>query len=52
MNKAVSIKNVIKLVIKYNNFMKKYYVYILSNAKNGVLYIGVTNDLIRLKFSR
>ena len=26
---------------------KQYYVYILSNQKNTVLYIGVTNDLIR-----
>lgn len=24
-----------------------YYVYILASKKNGVLYIGVTNDLIR-----
>ena len=27
--------------------MKEYYVYILSNQMNSVLYIGVSNDLIR-----
>ncbi|MGQ9701419.1 MAG: GIY-YIG nuclease family protein [bacterium] len=26
---------------------KQYYVYILSNKKNGTLYTGVTNDLVR-----
>ena len=26
---------------------KSYYVYILASAKNGTLYIGVTNDLAR-----
>ena len=31
----------------YFHLMKQMYVYILSNKKNGVLYIGVTNDLIR-----
>ena len=27
--------------------MKQYYVYILASRKNGVLYIGITNDLSR-----
>ena len=27
--------------------MKIYYVYILASARNGTLYIGVTNDLAR-----
>ena len=27
--------------------MKTYYIYILASKKNGVLYIGVTNNLIR-----
>ena len=26
---------------------KQYYVYILFNKKNGTLYVGVTNDLIK-----
>ena len=27
--------------------MKQYYVYILSSKKNGTLYIGLTNNLLR-----
>ncbi len=27
--------------------MRQYYVYILASKKNGTLYIGITNDLIK-----
>ena len=30
--------------------MREYYAYILASCKNGTLYVGVTNDLIRLVF--
>jgi putative endonuclease len=29
---------------------KNYYVYILASRKNGTLYIGVTNDIVRRAF--
>lgn len=33
-----------------SNKSHQYYIYILSNKKNGTLYIGVTNDLERRMF--
>ena len=27
--------------------MKQYYIYILTSKKNGILYIGLTNNLVR-----
>jgi putative endonuclease len=30
--------------------IRRYYVYLLSNTNNTVLYIGVTNDLVRRTF--
>ena len=30
--------------------MKSYYVYILASKKNGTLYVGVTNDLVKRVF--
>ena len=28
--------------------MKQYYVYLLASKRNGTLYIGVTNDLVKM----
>jgi putative endonuclease len=30
--------------------MREYYLYILASRKNGTLYVGVTNNLIRRVF--
>ena len=31
----------------HNQAMKQYYVYILASKRNGMLYIGVTNNLLK-----
>ncbi len=31
----------------YCSFVGRYYVYILASRRNGTLYVGVTNDLVR-----
>ena len=38
---------VIQITILVFYQMKNFYVYIIASRKNGTLYIGVTNDLIR-----
>ena len=32
--------------------MRRYYIYILANRRYGVLYVGVTNDLLRRMIHR
>ncbi len=34
-------------MIYYRIFMKNYYIYILASKKDGVLYVGMTNNLYR-----
>jgi hypothetical protein len=34
-------------ILNFNIKMKVYYIYILANKRNGTLYIGVTDNLIR-----
>lgn len=36
-----------KVGIQYNQSVRHYFVYILSSQRNGTLYIGVTNNLLR-----
>jgi putative endonuclease len=43
-------KEMIRLIIKYIVMQSKYYVYILTNKRNTVLYVGVTNNLERRYF--
>lgn len=33
-------------LVRYNQPMKTYYVYILANKPNGALYVGVTSNLL------
>ena len=45
---SITLVFIVLIRVKKGNIkMKKYYVYMLTNKKGGVLYIGATNTLLR-----
>ncbi len=42
-----SLENDLQIIIIYHMQSTYYHVYIMTNTKNGTLYIGVTNDIAR-----
>jgi len=38
---------ILNLIQDLRKLMNQYYIYIMANKKEGVLYIGVTNDLVK-----
>lgn len=40
-------ENVLTIAAKYSTMHKQFYIYIMTNRSNRVLYTGVTNDLKR-----